>query len=258
MSWLTKKIKSLGVFDRIVILIGVFVVAFFGYVFFRKSEFITVTVKIGEENVNYEPWFFAENIFDVGRTRVWFAQLFNEGMKEADGLGRTMAELVSIRAYDTRPSRKAVYLTVRVNAVYSRSSGNYTFKGRPLLVGSTIKLNLDNLFVEGLVTHIDGARDSREKVKLIVEARVKNETAVYPETSGTSPYIAEALTIGQEIKDSQNNIIIKIINKKVENAKRSVATSDGRMVIQTNPLRKDVYLTLEVNALKIANRYYIF
>ena len=93
---------------------------------------------------------------------------------------------------------------------------------------------------------------------MIVETQIREETPAFPDSSGTSEHIANALIKGDMVKDDQGNIIVKIIDKKVENAKRLVITSDGRSVIQTNPLRRDVYLTLEVDAIKIGDRYYIF
>jgi len=252
MRWLIRKYNTLGVFDKVLVLIAVFVISFLGYVFFRKSEFVTVTIKVGEENVHYEPW-----MVDTG-TRAWFAQLFSQGMEETDGLGRVMAEVLSVRSYDTQPSRKAVYVTTKLNTVFSKSSNQYTFKGRPLLIGSTVKLNLDRLLVEGLITHVEGVKDARVKETIIVEAQIREETPTFPETSGTRDYIAQALIIGEEIKDSQENTIIKILDKRVENAKRVVTTSDGKVLVQTNPLRKDVFLTLEISAIKIGERYYLF
>ena len=252
MEWLNKKYKQLALFDKILILLAVFVIVFFGYIFSRKSEYLEVVIKVNEENTRYELW-----RQETG-TMTWFTELFYEGMSETDGLGRVMAEVLEMRSYDTEPGRKALYLTTRINAVYSKSSGQYTFKGRPLLIGSTIKLNLDNLLVEGLITQVAGVDDPRLMETIIVEAQVRDETPVFPETSGTKVYVADALDIGEEIKDSQGNIILKILDKKVENAKRLVTTSDGRVIVQSNPLRKDVYLTLEITAYKIGGRYYIF
>jgi hypothetical protein len=253
MKKLINKAKQLTLFDRILIFLTIIGIAFFALIFFRKSTFVTATVKINENNIQYNLW----DIEHLG-TRAWFAQFFKKEMKETDGLGRIMAEIVDVRSYDTEPARKAVYLTLKLNAVYERASGKYTFKGRPLLIGSPVKLNLGSLFVEGLVTHVEGIKDPRKWETVIVEAQIREEEPTYPDTSGTSPHIAEALQVGEEIKDDQGRIIIKIIEKKIEDAKRLVTTSDGRVVTKRNPLRKDVYLTLEVQISKIHNRYYIF
>lgn len=246
------KLKNLSLFDRILIAFAILGVAFFAYVFFRKSSYITVTIKVSEESIFYEPW-----RVETG-TKTWVSQLFYQGMKEQDGLSRTTAEVLSIKSYDTLPSRKAVYLTLKIKSVYSRASNQYTFKGRPVLIGSTVRLYLDRLLVDGLITHVEGVKDSREKETLIIETQIREENPVFLETSGTRKHIADALKIGEEIKDDQGNTVIKVLNKRVENAKRTVITSDGRIIVGTNPLRKDVYLTLQVEALKIHDKYFLF
>lgn len=244
--------NRLTLFDKVLIIMAILGIAFFAYVFFRKTTYITATIKVGEENIWYEQW-----MAEAG-TRTWFAELFHEGMRETDGLGRIGADVISIYSYDTYPSRKAVYLTANLRAVYNRASNQYIFKGVPLSVGSKVRLNLDRLLVEGLITHIQGLPDKRERVKLLVEAKLKNENSTYLETSGVEPYVADAIEKGQEIKDSQGKVIIKVVSKKVEDAKRLTVTAAGGVLVQRNPLRKDVYLSLEVNAIKIDERYYLF
>lgn len=247
MKNIINKIKNLTVFDKILIGSIVIAVIFFAYTFFRKSTYITITVKVGEDSVSWER-----------SSRAWFSQLFYEGMKEKDGLGRVNAEVLGVRSYDTTYSRKAVYLTTKLKVVYSRSSNQYNYKGLAVLIGAPVKMYLDKMFVEGLVIHIEGVKDPREKQTLIVEAQIREENSTYLETSGTKEYIADALKAGEEIKDDQGNTVIKILKKKVESAKKVVTTSDGRVVIKTDPLKKDVYLTLQVEAFELHNRYFIF
>jgi len=252
MEKIKKILLKLNLFDKVLIFGAIVFVAFFASVFFRKSTYVTVVIKVGEESTRYEAW-----MVGMG-TKTWFSQMFYEGMKETDGLGDVKAEVLSIYSYDTLPSRRAVYLTLKLKAVYNRASNQYTFKGLPILIGSTIKLNLDSLYVEGLVTNLEGVKDIREKVTLKVDAQVREETPVYPDTSGAKDYIANVLEVGDEVKDGQGNTILKILGKRVENAKRLVTTSDGRALVQTNPLRRDIYLTLEINTVKIGDRYFLF
>lgn len=252
MEKIKNRLSRLTLFDRVFIFLILVAISVFAYIFFRKSTYVITVIKVGEETIQYQPWNRGAG------TRAWFSNMFYKGLKEEDGLGRIMAEVVDIRSFDTDPNLKDVYLKTRLRVVYNRASDQYTFKGRPVLAGSTIKLNLDELLVDGLITYVEGAKDPREKVKLLVETQLREETSTYLETSGTREYIADALSVGDEIKDDQGNIIVKILGKRVENAKRTVTTSDGRIVVGANPLRKDVYFTLDVNAIKIQNRYYLF
>lgn len=241
------RLQKPRVFHVVLITLVISVVIGFFYIFLRKPTYITVEIKVGSESV----------FFDGGTTKAWLGQLIHEGMTEKDGLGKTTAEVVKIRSYDTA-NTKAVYATTRILAVYNRNSNQYTFRGKPLLIGSTIRLYLDRVLIDGLITYIEGVKDPRIKKRLVVEAQLINETNVFPEISGVKQHIADAITEGQEIKDSQNNTIIKVVKKREEDAKKNVTTSDGRIFIQTYPQRKDVYLTLEVQAMLIGDRYYVF
>lgn len=223
-------------------------IIFFLYVLFRKESYITITIKVGSDHVNWSG----------GTISQWFSQLFYVGMKEKDGLGRTTAEILNIRSYDTSTNLRAVYANVKLKAIYNRASNQYIFRGKPVLIGSTIRLYLDRLLVDGLVTHFEGVKDTREKHTLIAEAQIRDETTVYPETSGTKDYVADALKVGEKITDLQGNTVIEILQKRVEDAKRVVVTNDGRVLIQSNPMRKDVYFTLRVQTIKIGSRYYVF
>lgn len=252
MKIITKRLKNLTLFDKAIIIIAVLGVILFAYVFFRKATYITATVKVGEEDIRYQPWF-----TQVG-SRVWFSELFYVGMQEKDGLGKVNAEVEKIYSYNASPETKALYLTLKLKAVYSRAQNQYTYKGNPVLIGYPIKMFIDRLYVEGLVISIEGIADLRERQNLIVEAKLIEESPTFPETSGVKEYIAEAIKVGDKAKDNNGETIIEILEKRVESAKKVVTTSDGRVVVQRQPLKRDVYLTLGINAIKIADRYFVF
>lgn len=252
MEKIKKKLSKLTLFDKVLILAVLAAISVFAFIFFRKSAYVTAVIKVGEETVQFQPW------NERAGTKAWFSQKFYKGMKETDGLGRTKAEVLDVRSFSTERGLKDVYVTVRLGTVYNRASNQHTFRGKPVLIGSIIKLNLDDLVVEGLVTHIMGANDEREKKTLVIKAQLREENSTFLETSGLPEFLASVLEIGQEIKDDQGNVIVKVLEKKVEDARRTVVTSDGRVLLRRNPLRKDIYYTLEVNALKIHDRYYLF
>lgn len=229
----------------IVICLGIFV----AYTFFRKSTYVVATVKVGSESVLW---------WDKGSTNAWFHQYFREGNKELDGFGGVVAEVLHVRSYDTAPNQKAVYVTVRLKVVFNRASDQFTFRGKPVLIGSTVRLHLDRLLAEGLVTAIEGVENQTTFHKTIVEAKLIENNAVYLGTEGVNIYRAEALNVGDEIKDSQNNTVIKILQKRVEDAETVVTTSNGLLLKQRHPVKKDVYYRLEVNAQQIGDRYYVF
>lgn len=258
---LKTKIKKLSLFDKFLFIIFLILGFVFIYIFFRKSTYITVNVKIGEDDVSWERW-----------SRPLYSNYFYKGMKESDGMGRVNAEVLDVRSYDVAPTnilyssiissifsvKKAVYLTLRLKVIYNRSNNQFTYKGLPVLIGSPIKLYLDRTLTTGLVTGMDGVEDPRDKQILIVEARLKKESQTYSETSGSDIHIADALTLGQKTFDDQGQLVIEVIGKKVEDAKRLTTSADGRTIISFNPLKKDVYLTLKVYAFRMGDKYYLF
>jgi hypothetical protein len=251
MNGVLRRLKNLTLFDYIVgglFLLGVII---FAVIFFRKPTYISVTVKVGEEDI----------VWPRTGIRDWYSQLFYPGMNEKDSLGKIQAEVTEISTFDTVPGKKALYLTLRLRAVYEKASNQYTFKGKPLLVGFPIKLQLDSVNIEGLITNIEGVRDLRQRVSLLVEAVVlpeEDENVNFLETKGVPGYIADAIKIGDKVYDNKKNAVITVVNKKVENAKKVVATSSGQVIVGANPLLRDVYLTLEIEAIENGGKYYLF
>lgn len=248
MERIKKKLSKLTVFDFILITTFSLGIIFFAYIFFRKPVFVTITVKVGEDNI----------IYPSGGVRDWFSQLFYTGMGERDGLGKLQAEIIEILSYDTAPNKKDVYLKLKLRSVYTKSSSQYSYKGKPVLVGYPIKLQLDNLNVEGLITDIEGTRDPRQKETLLIESKILYESRVFMETNGVREYVADAIKIGDKIYDSKKSAVITVVDKKVENSKKVVTTSAGQVIVSSNPLLKDVSLTLKVEAIKINGKYYLF
>jgi len=246
LKYLKTKTKSFKVFDWVLIVFGLVAVVIFAILFFRKSTYITATVSVGEDSV----------VWNTMGPKYWFADSFHKGQVEKDGLGRIQAQVLNIYSYDKTPTNKTVYLDVKLNTVYNRATNTYTYKGSPVLVGSTIKLNLDNVYAEGLVTEVQGFPDHSVKQNIIVEAQLMEDDSVFLGTLGVKGYLADAIQVGDTVKDNHGSEMIKVLSKTVIPAKITVTTSDGRVIEATDPMKKDVFLTLEISAQKIDGKYY--
>lgn len=249
--------KKLTLFDQILAGIGISGFFLFAYIFLRQSAHVTVTLKVGQEDVYYSIYAPSAN-FNSSGIPAWFKSSFHPGIKEKNGLGTTQAEVLDVNSYYTGQSRLSLYLKTKLRVTYNRSTNQYTYKGTPVVVGSKIKLYLDNILVNTLVTEMDGVPDTREKHTVTVETRIFDENQTYLETAGTKAFLADAINIGDEVKDSQGNVAIKIIAKRVEPAKKVTTLSNGSLTVQNDPIRKDVYLTLELNTVKVQDRYFLF
>ncbi|MBI5614087.1 DUF4330 family protein [Candidatus Gottesmanbacteria bacterium] len=228
-------------------------VAVFAFLFFRKGEYIDIIIKVGEPNFVYDVWRKNPNNGDV---YTWFAQLLKIGMEERDGLGRNVAVVSKIFRYDSSPDTSSVYLTTKIKATFSRGSGQYTFKGKPVLIGSEIKLILDRILINGTIVEIINKESTLSTHKIKIQASLFDRLNPYQNTTGVQPYLADAININDTIYDSQNRPIIKVVDKKSTDAQTIVSTSNGQIITQSNPLLKDVVYILEIQTTKIEDKYY--
>lgn len=252
------KSKRLKFFDWLILVFGLFSVLVFAVIFFRRSTHVIVTVKVGEDSSFYQSWLTGWPYWnDTSGSKTWFAELFHVGLTEKDGLGKPRAEVLNVYSYDKLPTRKTVYLTLKLNVVYNRVSKTHTYKGVPVLVGSKIKLNLDRIYTEGLITEVEGTLGSQGREKIVVEAQLREENATFLEMAGTKNYVADAIHVGDEVLDSNGAVIIRVVDKKVTPAQRTVVDGEGKVLLGSDPVRKDVYLTLEIDVLNLDNKYFL-
>lgn len=240
---LIKKIKTISLFDVFLLVTLISLVVMAAFIFFKRSREFEVTVKITSKNVLYA-WDTPPN---------WFAEYFHPGIMAKDSLGRRTAEIKKVYRYDNGPNNKTVYLTLGLKADYSWGSGKFSYEGSSLIVGAPIKIEFSNILVEGLITHIQGTEDPRPIKEVVVETQIMNYDAIFPETNGIPNFQAETIQVGEEIKDSLGQVLVTVVDKRVEPAKKIVSDSAGNLFIRPDPLKKDVYLTLKLRAKEVDN-----
>lgn len=248
-----KKIhKNSTIFDNLLIILGIITLLFVGYLLFRKQSSLNITVKLNEENIRISPW-------SNGKNRQWIAGYFYPGMTERDGFNRIVAKVNSVHAYDTAPDSKDIYLNLTIKSTYTKSTNQHSFRGTPVLIGSPIKLQLDSILVEGLVTNIEGLKDPRSKVTLEMEARLgRVENPIFNDSQAVYTSIANSINQNSVITDNAGEEIIKIIEKKIHPSKRVVVNNLGNSIEYIESDRVVVYLKLRVSAIKIDGKYFIF
>lgn len=230
-------------FDLIIIGIVLLIVASLYVILFRTKKDLVVIAKVK---------------VDAG-SPYWNNDILTTGMKETDSLGLDTAEIVNVRKYDSRPDNPVYYLTLKLKTVYSPGSKTYSYNGKKLTVGTNIKLSINQISFDATISNMGGKEDRYSKQKIKVKARIMNPAiANFYETFGVLPYLADGINIGDEVKDNSGNTILKITGKTVENADKYVINSNGSQQTLKDPFRKDVYLTMDISAYKIGNRYYFF
>lgn len=240
--------SKIKLFDLLLIFIFFIIIISLFILLFRTKKELKVIIKVSETSLNWP---------NKG-TMPWFANLFTLGMEEKDSLGKTMAKVIKIRSYDSHPDKKTVYLELLLQAVYSPGTRQYTYKGKNVLIGSTIQLFLDQVFVEGLLTNIEGFKKPYPQKKLKIESQLIDNNPKFPETYGVMPYLAENIKEGDQIKDNDGKTVLKILKKEVEEANKIVVTQTGEVLLKKDPLKKDAFLTFEILVSKIGDKYFFF
>lgn len=248
---LKRAFSGLRLIDIIIISIGILVIIATFIFLFRRASYIVITVKAGEDSI----------VWPRSGIPSWYLGLLKKGLIEKDLIGRPHVEILDVYSYPsplTDPNKNMLFITLKIRAVYSKSTNSYVFNSRPVQIGNTIRISPGNILIDGLITNIEGIPDSRIRKTVRANAQMIYETAAYPSSYGVYPYLAESIEVGDEVKDSKGETIIKIVAKRVEDAKRTVVTDSGKTFIAHDPLKKDVYLTLELKVTQLGNDYYLF
>ncbi len=240
--------SNIRLFDVIVVLTLAAIAILLFMFLARKAEYLNVTIKVGDDSI----------VWPHDGVPAWYVNQLAAGMAEKDLVGRENAQVLKVNTYFVEPNKKILYVDLKIRVVYSSSAQSYTFNSRPVLIGNTLRVNPGNVLLEGMVVNIEGIKDPRQKETLRFQTQVFGNDPVFPNTTGVYDYIADAIHVGDEVKDSSGNTLIKIIDKQVAPAKRVVVTNNGTSFLTQDPFKKDLYVTVDVNATKLGSDYYLF
>lgn len=246
-----KLLHKIKLFDIIIISFFLVIILSVSWLLLRTKKQLKIVIKVTDVNtVDYKKKDSAE---------AWFASLLYTGLEQKDALGNVTAKIIESKTYDAPLGRKNVYLTLLINSVFSPGTRQYTYNGRNILIGAPIQLLMDKVSVGGFVTDVDGFKRPYEQKKLIITVQFFDLVGQQVTgLTGVLPYIPDSINIGDTEKDSLGNNIITVIKKEVEEAKKVTTTANGEVLLRRDPVRKDMYLTLEVKANRIGDRYFLF
>lgn len=223
-------LQRLTIFDWLVILVVLAGFVFLALFIFKQEKWVKVEVKISK------PY--------------WFADKIQKADKQYDSLGRKITEVVDVRTYEWENEIKMIYLTLDLKTEVDKRKKRLKFNHQPLEIGKSIDLELGKIGTQALVTFIEGIPDTRVWEDKIVEVKVAHWSNIFPETLGMFPWRAEAIKIGNQMKDGQEKVIAEVLDKKVKPAEKIVTTADGQVLMRQDPIKKDVILTVKLKTFK--------
>src|SRR3989344_4307094 len=235
---LVRLINKVTWFDRILIFLIVSSGLVFFIFFYRKAEYVTIRVKVTEQEVLYA----------YSLPKSWYANRFEIGDQELDTLGRPSAEIIGIERFNTDSSHKVVYLDLRVRAVYDTRTKLYSARGRNLIFGAPIRLNLSKIVFDGIVTEFPGS-ERQVKTELVeIDALARS----------VEPAMANFIKKGEQIFDSNGILLAQTAEVEIKPAEQVTQTAAGELLLRANPLYKDVRLKLLVRTKEVFNELFMF
>ncbi len=239
-----KKLKPLDWFFTVVL---VSILLFLISTSLNQDKWIKIEFKV----IN-SPTYFPNN--GGGDAPFWVADKIRIGDVQFDNFGKKNLEILNIRKWGYQ--NKEMWITASVKAKYKAKQKKYTFLYQPLEIGRTIDVTINGSNIHGIVSGIDGISDTRRIFTVTIKARLIDTWSSYSAyTRGVEPWIANAVEKNAEIKDPSGKIIAKILDVDVRPAERVVSTTDGRTNVTEDPLKKDVFLTLQLGVTKQDDTY---
>jgi len=225
-------------FDLFKLLVVVLILAFIGVgVKFITKRDTWITVELWGSGGEW--W------WNTGAPPYWVANVINAGDGEYDSGGKKICEIMEIKKYEDYDKKK-FSLKAKLKVEKNKKTGKIKYKNNDLEIGSPLTLNLGTKTVTGNLTWIEGVPDKREKKNLNVTLKLYNRY----------PWQADAIKVGDTSTDGNNEIIAKILDKKVDLAEMTVVTDIGDVLARNDPLKRDITLKMGILALKANNQFF--
>lgn len=173
------------------------------------------------------------------QTPHWLADAVTPGAVEYSVGGKKLAEVLETKKYQ-EDVNKILWAKIKLLVTPDKARGGWRFQQMPLTIGSTLNINPNSIKLTGSVIAIEGVGRSGEYKNLLVTVKLYDRF----------PWYADAVKIGLQAIDDQGNVTARVVDKKIELTETSAHTSDGRVLARRNPLKRDITLNLEIQAVE--------
>jgi hypothetical protein len=228
-------LKRINLIDWTIIISLCLVVSTFFLFFYRKSTYITIKLKVTDQEVL--------TAFHTPNTN--YALQFHVGDTERDSVGRVVTEIVGVESYPLNPENRVVFLELKVRSTYDSRTKMYSAKGKNINYGTPMRFNLSNVTFDGYVVEAPSlVQNNIKPVSVEVETLLR----------GVDPSLVKEIKAGDEVKDSKGIVLAKILTVSSEPAEQVTQNVQGELLLRKNPFYKDVKITLQLRAHKVNDK----
>lgn len=177
----------------------------------------------------------------------WLAKEISINDKEYDPGGKEIAKIISIEEIpDIKPF---IYLTTNLSVIKNNRTNKYIFKGKPLMIGSDIELELPKTKIVGQIISLNSKIYSSPLTTLIVKGFSR----------AAEPWIYKSISIGDKMTNlSTGEILLEIIDFQVSQSNMVYFTNPDyytNLFLDNNTRLRDITATVKLKAYKTPYGY---
>jgi hypothetical protein len=265
---LLKKNHSVSIIDILGVGIFIFIIAAIFLLFPRKKEEITilldVTKYVSIDRSDVENW---------NTPAFWFTESIQKNpLVKSNVLGKNEIEVTNVIFPDNAgEENKRVFLEIRLVSTFNKQTGQYSYNGVPLLIGSAQRFKFNRIMINGVVRDVYNSENNKQN-EMYITVRVQLDPLYYPPFSsseqiinpigidpttldGIPTYISEKIRNNLSVKNDKGKMLAEITNVQKVEATRKII-SNGQLIRILDENREKVELTLKILVRKYNDNYY--
>ena len=224
----------------------------------RRSQDITITVRLLNTNsppalYNFPRQLLTENI--------------KKGLKQKGELGTTVAEVIGVYKYPSNDVNQDTFVTLKINSVYNRLTGQYSFDNLPLLLGDYRTFQLQDVVFSGVIVDINTTGIPRQQKRFLVTGILdpinNNDLTTNQQmipfngvsADGIRNYLADQVQPGLKITDTNGQVAAEIATVEKTPGKINLV-QNGSYISVNDPNSTRVEMTLNLVADKVGDGYF--
>lgn len=248
MNFSIKKIKhrfqKLHLIDLIGVGIFCICLLVIGTTFLRKSAYAVVTIRVSNDKT------FIPNVY-LNAPADWYIQNLTVGLTDKDFLGRVNTQILDTYYYPRNLMGQTVYVKLKVQSVYNKNTGQYSYNGAPLLIGELQTFKIKGLSVQGVVLSVGDQETRQIQKRFVVKGSLEtqyNEDIKFPGTftyKGIRNFLADQIKPGMMVTDNHGNEVVKILEVKKSPGEKEYVAPNGVVNSVVDLDRQQVDLSVE-------------
>lgn len=214
----------INIFDLLIVLLVLGVLATMLWLRInRKTQWVTLRLIVTNDQ-----W------YEGAPPQWWYVDDLSIGQTSKNSFGETVAKIVGLEVFDVGAYRRRAYVDIRLLGTYDKQRQMYLYEYQPLQIGGVLDLTFGKNNVHGLIGYIDNLPGYTHHT-------IDVHMAAVP------PWVAGAYHAGMEMKDSEGNVLAKILSVSIASSTVTDVVNVGQLTQTKIPGSEFEDVTMRLN-----------